>query len=251
MDRSLSLTTTGILYIPPFYENDFALALDRFSFKEDKIEYRVFTLEKRVLQRDLNRLLNMCRTIISEEQEIQMLFTDSLIVHLIIGKLLQEFPRIRSGGANFTSTLQWIDRSLINQIINDELCIRTLTLPSNEHPGHHQWKEIEQFLHSEPSDGYVKPVFPTDFQSSSFRFSSANVFDERIRIYQDLFDEQYNTCLQSLLRIYLSSTIRSRYLVQPFFDLVQSPHWRLAIANACIYEKEPIVWPLVDGYSGW
>ena len=243
----------GILYIPPFYEKDFASAIDRFSvLRDEKIEYRLFTLEQRVFTRDWNLLLNMCRTIINEEKDIQMLCTDSHLGQLIIGKLFQEYPRIRSGGGNFLQTFQLIDRSSMKEIFKGDQCVPTLMLQFHGD----DWKEIEHFLNQERIDGYVKSVFGFDYQSSSFRFSSAPVFEERIQSYQKLYEDQYFTSLQTLFRIYLPSnqyllSKQPNYLVQPYFDLVTYPYWRLVIANGCIYEKEIIIWPLVDGYSGW
>ena len=246
---TLKITTIAFLYVPPFYENEFSSAVDRLRFNNEKIDLKIFTLDKRVFHRDLNRLLNMCRSIISEEKDIEILFADSLIDHLIIAKLVEEFPRIRSGGANFLSTLRFIDRSLLNDIFNVEQCLPTRIFSSNEN--------LDEFLRSENRDVFVKSNFSTDFQLSTYRFpSSSKRFDESIRRCRQIVEEHFDTCLRSLFNIYLSSKqfdsmIKAKFLVQPFFDLVQFPHWRLIIANACIYEKEIIVWPLVDGYSGW
>lgn len=250
MERSKSCELINVFYIPPYYENDFQSAIDRFTSANEKIEYRIFTLEKRVFTLDLNRLLTLCRTILSEENDVRVLFTDSDTTQLIVGKLVQEYPRIRSGGGNFLQTLEWLDRSSIK-----ENPIPTLVLPIDGQE-YHRWTQIEQFLSHERIDGYVKPMYGSDYQLSSFRFTSAKEFEEQIETYRRFYHDQHMTQFQSLFRIYLPSDrsvsfIQARYLVQPYFDLVQYPHWRLVIANACIYEQEIIVWPLVDGYSGW
>jgi hypothetical protein len=105
-------------------------------------------------------------------------------------------------------------------------------------------------------DGYVKSLYAFDNQLSSFRFLNLKNYFEIIHTYTELYKQQYIINLLSLFRIYISKEqypfiFQPNYLIQPFFDLVTYPHWRLVIANACIFNKEIIMWPLVDGYSGW
>ena len=247
--------TIRILYIPPYYETDFASALDRCIPADKHIEYEVFTIDpKLIISSDLNAILSMCRSIVQEEQ-IQLLITDSHVGQLIGGKLRQEYPSIRSGGMHFLPTFQCVNRCLIREVSGFGQCIPTLKLDQISRT-ERSWQAIQTFLGKEQSDGYVKSVYGVDRQLSSFRFSNSMEFIERIDGFAELYQEQHQNSLASLLRIYLpveeySSFMEPSYLVQPFLDLTTYPYWRLVIASACIYEEEIIMWPLVDGYSGW
>ena len=243
-----------ILYIPPYYETDFGPALDRFVPSEKHTEYQVFTLDPQLITPDLNTILSMCRTIVQEEQ-IRLLVTDSRIGQLIVGKLHQEHPSISSGSMHFLSTFQCINRYLLGQVFGLDQCIPTLVL-DQIHDSEGNWSEIQTFLAKEKSDGYVKSVYGVQHRLSSFCFSNSLEFGETIDGFTELYQKEHQSSLASLLRIYLptkeySSWMESSYLVQPFLDLTTYPYWRLVIASACIYAKEIIMWPLVDGYSGW
>ena len=102
----------------------------------------------------------------------------------------------------------------------------------------------------------MKSVYGFDNQISSFRFLDWETYNESIENYIKLYQQQHTDDLLSLFRVYVSkqeypSIFQANYLIQPFYDLVTYPHWRHIIANACVYNKEIIMWPLVDGYCGW
>lgn len=243
-----------ILYIPPYYENNFQLALNRLITYDKHIEYKIYTIDKKFLIKDLNGLLLMCRTIINEEH-IQMIITDSYIGQLIIAKLCQEYSQINNHGMNFINTLQCINRYLMIEIFGIDECIPTLCIDITK-----DWKInfeiIKRFLLDYKNDGYVKSIYAFDNQLSSFRFLNLDNYIKTINTYIELYKQQHIINLLSLFQIYISIKqypliFQPSYLIQPFFDLVIYPHWRLVIANACIFNKEIIMWPLVDGYSGW
>ncbi|CAF4731247.1 unnamed protein product, partial [Rotaria sp. Silwood1] len=94
-----------ILYIPPYYENNFQLALDRLITHDKHVEYQIYTINKKITTIDFNFLLSMCRNLINDEH-IQMLISDSYIGQLIVAKLCQEYPQIHNGGMNLIHTLQ-------------------------------------------------------------------------------------------------------------------------------------------------
>lgn len=254
--NSISLShMIRILYIPPYYENHFELALDRLITDNKHVEYRIFTIEKNFITTDLNLLLSMCRTIIQEE-DIQMIISDSYIGQLIIAKLCQEYPRIYPSGMNFLYTLKCMNRFLMTELFSIDECIPTLFIDITK-----DWKinfeSIKLFFTNKEFDGYVKSLYSFDNQISSFRFLNLETYKESIGTYIELYQQQQRTTnLLSLFRVYISkqqypSIFQSSYLIQPYFDLVKYPHWRLVIANACVYNKDIIMWPLVDGYCGW
>lgn len=246
-----SSSSIRILYIPPYYETHFELALDRLITHNQHIEYQIFTINKNFVTTDFNLLLSICRTIINDEH-IQMLISDSHIGQLIVAKLSQEYPQIYNKGMNFLNALKCVNRFLMIELFGMEECIPTLLIDQTN-----DWKIIENFfVNNNQIDGYVKSLYDFDNQLSSFRFLNSKTFIDTIDTYTEFYQEQYMTKLSSLFRIYISKKqypfiFQSNYLIQPFFDLVKYPHWRLVIANACIFNKEIIMWPLVDGYSGW
>ncbi|CAF5073353.1 unnamed protein product, partial [Rotaria sp. Silwood1] len=112
------------------------------------------------------------------------------------------------------------------------------------------------FLSNNNIDGYMKSLYSFDNQSSSLRFSKWKKNMDLINTYIERYKQQYLLSLLPFFRVYISIKqypliFKPSYFIQPFFDLVTYPYWRLVIASACIYEKEIIMWPLVDGYSGW
>jgi len=253
--NSISLSQSiRILYIPPYYENHFELALDRLITPNKHVKYQVFTIDKKFTTTDLNLLLSMCRTIINEEH-IQMLISDSHIGQLIIAKLCQEYPQIYNSGMNFLNTLKCINRYSMIELFGIDECIPTLLIDITK-----DWKmnfeSIEIFFSKNKIDGYIKSLYGFDNQLSSFRFLNLKNSIETIHTYTELYQQQHLTNLLSLFRVYISKKhypliFQPSYLIQPFFDLVTYPHWRLVIASACIFNKEILMWPLVDGYSGW
>jgi hypothetical protein len=250
--NSISLSPMiRILYIPPYYENHFELALDRLITDNKHVEYRVFTIEKKFITPDLNFLLSMCRTIIQEEH-IQMIISDSYIGQLIIAKLCQEYPQIYHRGMNFLHTLKCMNRILMTELFSIDECIPTLFIDITKN----NFESIKLFFANKKLDGYVKSLYSFDNQISNFRFLNWETYKDSIDTYIELYQQQHITNLLSLFRVYISkqqypSIFQSSYIIQPFFDLVTYPHWRLVIANACVYNKEIIMWPLVDGYCGW
>jgi hypothetical protein len=258
MNSISSCQSIRILYIPPYYENHFDLALDRLITHDKHVEYQLFTIDKRFFTTtttvDLNLLLSICRTIIHEEH-IQMLITDSHIGQLIVAKLCQEYPQIHSGGMNFLNTLEYTNRFLLINLFDVDQCIPTLLIDITE-DWERNFQSVQMFLAGNKIDGYVKSVYGFDNQLSSFRFSNWENYTQNLHDYIELYKQQHKISLLDLFHIYVSPQhyphlFKSTYLVQPFFDLVTYPHWRLVIANACIFDKEIIMWPLVDGYSGW
>jgi hypothetical protein len=254
MNSVLASQSIRILYIPPYYENHFELTLNRLITHDKSVEYQVFTIEKKFVTTDLNRLLSMCRTIINEEH-IQMLISESQIGQLIVAKLCQEYPQIHNDGMNFLNTLKCINRFLMIELFGVDECIPTVFIDIEE-----DWKTnvqiVETFLSNNKIDGYVKSAYGFDNQLSSFRFTNWRNYTETIHTYIELYKQQHQTNLLSLFRIYIPVKqypliYKPSYLVQNVFDLVTYPHWRLVIASACIFDKEIIMWPLVDGYSGW
>jgi hypothetical protein len=253
--NSISLSRSiRILYIPPYYENHFELVLDRLIIHDKHIEYKIFTIDKKFTTKDLNILLSMCRTIINEEH-IQILISDSHIDQLIVSKLSQEYPQIYNNGMNFLNTFQCINRFLIIELFGIDQCIPTLLIDITK-----DWKinlqTIKMFLLNNKIDGYVKSLYGYDNQLSSFRFLNWINYIETIHSYIELYKQQHITNFLSLFRVYISKNqypfiFQPNYIIQPFFDLITYPHWRLVIASACIFDKEIIMWPLVDGYSGW
>ena len=255
MNSVLSSKSIRILYIPPYYENHFELALNRLIPHDKYIEYQVFTIDKKHITTDLNSLLSMCRTIINEEH-IQMLISDSQIGQLIVAKLCQEYPQIHNGGMNFLNTFQCINRFLMIQLFGTDECIPTLLIDTSE-----DWKTnykiVQTFiLDNNNIDGYVKSLYGFDNQLSSFHFTNWEKYTELIHTYIELYKQQHQTNLLPLYRVYIpvkqySFIDKPSYLVEKCFNLVTYPHWRLVIASACIFDKEILMWPLVDGYSGW
>ena len=254
--NSISLSQSiRILYIPPYYETHFELAIDRLITHDKHIEYQVFTIDKKFLTTtDLNLLLSMCRTIIHEEH-IQMLISDSHIGQLIVAKLCQEYPQLHNGGMNFLNTLQCINRVLMRDIFGIDECIPTLFVDITE-DCETNFQSVQTFLSNNKMNGYVKSLYGFDNQLSSFYFSTWKNDVETINTYIERYKEQHMTNLLSLFRIYVSVKqypliFKPSYIVQPFLDLTTYPYWRLVIASACIFDKEIIMWPLVDGYCGW
>ncbi|CAF0878954.1 unnamed protein product [Adineta steineri] len=249
------LKSIRILYIPPYYEHHFELAVDRLTIHDKHIDYQVFTIDKKyIITNDLNLLLSMCRTIIQEEH-IQMLIADSHIGQLIVAKLCQEYPQLYNRGMNFLSTLQCINRYLMINLFGVNKCVPTLFNDTAEDQKIN-FENMQIFLPDNKINGYVKSLYGFNNQLSSFYFSTWEMYSETINTYIKLYKEQHLTKLLSLFRIYTSIEqypliFKSSYLIQPFFDLTTYPHWRLVIANACVFDKEIIMWPLVDGYSGW
>lgn len=244
--NSLSLLQTiRILYIPPYYENDFQLVIDRFrTYNNKSIEYQIYTINKNFLTKDLNLLLLICRKIIKENC-IQMLISDSDLGQLIIAKLCEEYSQINKYGMNFLNTFKCINRYLMIELFDMDECIPTLLIDSI--------KDIERFFNENNQDVYIKSLYKFDHQSFNFRLRNMKDFTDN---YTELYKEEYMTNLLPLFRVYLSKErysflFQPNYLIQPFFDLTKYPYWRLIIANACIFNKEIIMWPLVDGYSGW
>jgi hypothetical protein len=254
MNTSQLSSDIRILYIPSYYETHFDLALDRFIPHDKYTDYHVHTIESSFISVDLNHLLIMCRIIINEER-IQMLVTDSHIGQLIVSKLAHEYPRIHCSTRSFLSIYRCIHRSLMMKLFDVGQCLPTLMLETRGSLETHL-ASLSLLLDNEHTDVYVKSVYGFDQQLSSFRLSDCSQSRETIHRYIELYREQHRTSLQSFLRIYMpieqySTFIESNYLVQPFYDLLTYPHWRLIIANACIYDREILMWPLVDGYSGW
>ncbi|CAF3365290.1 unnamed protein product [Rotaria sp. Silwood1] len=243
-----------ILYIPPYYENNFQLALDRLITHDKHVEYQIYTINKKITTIDFNFLLSMCRNLINDEH-IQMLISDSYIGQLIVAKLCQEYPQIHNGGMNLIHTLQCINRFLIIELFGMDECIPTLCIDITD-----DWKRnfqiVETFLSNNNIDGYMKSLYTFDNHLSSLRFSNWKNHMEIINTYIERYKQQYMTSLLPFFRVYISIKqypliFKPSYIIQPFFDLVTYPYWRVVIASACIYEKEIIMWPLVDGYSGW
>jgi hypothetical protein len=243
-----------ILYIPPYYENDFQSTVERFITDNKYVEYRIFTIDKKFITTDLNFLLSMCRTIIQEEK-IQMITSDNCIGQLIVAKLCEEYLQINKGGLNFLHALMCMNKGLMAELFSTDECIPTLVIDVTN-----DWKRnsesIKSFFVNKKLDGYVKSVYGFDNQISSFRFLDWETFNESIENYIKLYQQQHTDDLLSLFRVYVSkqeypSIFQANYLIQPFYDLVTYPHWRHIIANACVYNKEIIMWPLVDGYCGW
>ena len=240
-----------ILYIPPYYEQHFELALDRLATTDGQIDYEVFTIDRRFNVADLNELLCMCRTIITDEH-IHMLLADSHLGQLLATKLSHEYRHIRPRGMTFLSTLQCIHRCSMMELFDSDECIPTLPMNLTDDCS----PAVKEFLTSATTKGYVKSPFGFDHQLASCRFADESTFKEATDAYAELYRQQTDIGLASLFRVYLpmkgeTSGWRASYIVQPFYDLCTYPYWRLVIANACVYDKEIIMWPLVDGYSGW
>jgi hypothetical protein len=181
-----------------------------------------------------------------------MLISDNCIGQLIIAKLCEEYPQIYNQGMNFLNTLKCMNRFLMRDLFGIEECIPTLLIDLTK-----DWKtnfqSIEKFFINQKIDGFVKSIYGFDNRVSSFRFLNWKNDAEIIKTYTELYQEQY---LTSLFRVYISKKqypllFQPNFLIQPFFDLTTYPHWRLVIANACIFDQEILMWPLVDGYSGW
>ncbi|CAF3740627.1 unnamed protein product [Rotaria socialis] len=254
IDSASSLQSIRILYIPPYYENHLELAFDRLRTDNKNVSYQIYTIDRTFSTSNLNFLLSMCRTVINEEH-IQMLVTDSSIGQLVVAKLCQEYPQISNGGMNFLNTLHCISRLLITELFDIDECIPTVCLDIAD-DSKTNLQRIETFLSSNKIDGYIKSLYSYDNESSSFRFSNWSNHKEIINNCIERYKQQFMNSLLPLFRVYVSkqqypSVFKPSYLVQPFFDLVTYPHWRMVIANCCIYDKEIIMWPLVDGYSGW
>ena len=240
-----------ILYIPPYYEHHFELALDRFVASERQIDYEVFTIDRRFNVVDLNELLCMCRTIITDAH-IHMLLADSHLGQLLAAKLSHEYRHIRPRGMTFLSTLQCIHRCSMMDLFDSDECITTLPLNLTDDG----YSAVNEFVSGTTTGGYIKSSFGFDGQLASCRFMNESQFTDAIHAYTELYRQQIDTSLASLFRVYLpingqTSAWPASHVVQPFYDLCTYPYWRLVIANACIYDKEIIMWPLVDGYSGW
>ncbi|CAF2848988.1 unnamed protein product [Rotaria sp. Silwood2] len=238
MNRISLSKSIRILYIPPYYENHFDLVLDRLITHDKYVKYQVYTINKKFTTLDFNFLLSMCRSLINEEH-IQMLITDSYIGQLIVAKLCQEYPRINNGGMNFFHTLQCINRFLIIELFGIDQCIPTLCIDIID-----DWKRnfeiVETFLSNNNINGYMKSLYSFDNQLSSFRFSNWKNHIEIINTYIECYKQQFMTSLLPFFRVYISIKqypfiFKPSYLIQPFFDLVTYPHWRLVIASAFGY----------------
>ncbi|CAF1659532.1 unnamed protein product [Adineta ricciae] len=244
-----------ILHIPPYYDNHLERAISRLISAHEHVEYQLFTIDKKHLAKnDLNLLLSMSRTIIQEEQ-IQMLIADSCESQLIVAKLGQEYPQLRSVGMNFLTTLHCFNRLLMIDLFGEDQCVLTLNVEISQ-----DLKKdilcIEHFFDRKKTNGYVKSSYSFGNRVSSSGFATGERLTEMLPIHIEVYEEQYKTNLQSFFQVYLSqkqypSLFKPSYLIQPFYDLTTYPYWRLVIANACIFDKEIIMWPLVDGYSGW
>jgi len=248
--------TNRILYTPFYYENHFDLTLNRLITNENSAEYRVFTVDKRFVTNDLNLILSVCRRILSDKQtDIQLIISDSQIGQMIVAKLAEEYQRIRNRGMKFLNIFKCMNRYLLTEVFGRDECIPTLMVDMTNDAEENK-KAIEIFFADMKFDIFVKSTYAFDEQSSSFRFQNWQTFDDMFDTYVKLYQEQYYDSLLPLFRIYIpknrySSIMKPNYLIQPFFDLITYPHWRLVIANACIYNHEIIMWPLVDGYCGW
>lgn len=254
MNSIVSSQPTRIFYIPSYYENHFDLVFDRLMNHNKNTEFQIFTLTNKYTTKDFNLLLIMCRILVNEEN-IQMVFTDSRIGQLVVAKLCQEYPRIHKVGMSFLHTLQCLNRFLMLDVFGINECIPTLLVDTTV-----DWKAnlktIEMFLSYHNSDGYMKSLYGVDDQLSSVRVSNFKKDLETMNVYIELYKEQHQTNLLPLFRVYVpiekySSIFLPSYIIQPFYDIVTYPHWRHVIANACIFNKEIIMWPLVDAYSGW
>ena len=243
-----------ILYLPPYYETKFEKALERLIPEEKEIEYQIFTVDTKFLTNDLNGLLSTCRRIIQGER-IQMLISDDYVGQLLVAKLVEEYPKLCGSGMNFVQTLHCLDRSLMNDLFSDEHCLPTLRIDLTK-DRQSNFEAMKLFLSNEKIDGYAKSLYHFDYQMASFRFCNWKYYEEIIDTYTDLYQQQHTSNLLPLFRVYMSkeqysSIFQPSFIIQPFLDLVKYPHWRLAIASACIYKKEILMWPLVDGYCGW
>lgn len=243
-----------ILYLPPYYETNFEKALERLVVGEKGIEYQIFTVDTKFLTKDFNGLLSISRRIIQEEQ-IEMLISDSSIGQIIVAKLTEEYPKLSGSGMNLIETLNCLDRCRMNDFFSNEHCLPTLRIDLTQNRQNH-FEMMKLFLSNENIDGYAKSLYEFDDQITSFRFCNWKYYDEMIDTYTDLYQEQHMINLLPFFRVYVSeeqysSIFQPSFIIQPFFDLVKYPHWRLVIASACIYQKEILMWPLVDGYCGW
>ena len=255
MNSNLSFQSIRILYIPPYYENHFELVLDRLiNFTNKHVQYQIFTIQEKFMTTDLNLLLSICRNIINEEN-IRVLLTDSHVGQLVIAKLCQEYPKIPSNGMNFLTTFQCINRFLITKLFDIDECIPTFAINITD-DSKTNVKLVETCLSDNEIDGFMKSLYGFDSRLASFHLTNQKSNRMVINTYIELYKQQYMTDLLSLFRIYIPvkqypSILKPSYLIQPFLDLVTYPYWRLVIANACIFDQEIIMWPLVDGYSGW
>lgn len=246
-----------ILYLPPFYERQFARALERFSSDDDQstVEYQIFTIDEKFLTNDWNELLSKCRRIIREEQ-IEMLISESALGQLLVAKLTEEYPRLCGSGMNLFETLQCLNRVLMIDLFPNDHCIPTLTIDLNKNR-QNNYESLKLWLSNDELDSYVKPLYHfDDHMITSFRFHNEEFYETMIDRFTDYYQRQYKDHLLPLFRVYISreeyrSIFQVGYVIQPFWDLVTYPHWRLVVANACIYNKEILMWPLVDGYCGW
>ncbi|CAF4687434.1 unnamed protein product, partial [Rotaria socialis] len=234
IDSASSLQSIRILYIPPYYENHLELAFDRLRTDNKNASYQIYTIDRTFSTSNLNFLLSMCRTVINEEH-IQMLVTDSSIGQLVVAKLCQEYPQISNGGMNFLNTLHCISRLLITELFDIDECIPTVCLDIAD-DSKTNLQRIETFLSSNKIDGYIKSLYSYDNESSSFRFSNWSNHKEIINNCIERYKQQFMNSLLPLFRVYVSkqqypSVFKPSYLVQPFFDLVTYPHWRMVIAN--------------------
>jgi hypothetical protein len=143
------------------------------------------------------------------------------------------------------------------ELFGTDECIPTLLVDISE-----DWKTnykiVQTFISNNNNsiDGYVKSLYGFDNQLSSFHFTKWEKYTEIIPTYIELYKQQHQTNLLPLYRVYIPVQqypfiYKPSYIVQKCFNLVTYPHWRLVIASACIFDKEILMWPLVDGYSGW
>lgn len=243
-----------ILCVPPYYERHSQSAIYRLRCTTKYLNYEIYTIDRNISINNSNFVLSMCRTVINEEQ-IHMLIADSSIGQLLIAKLCQEYPKIYNKGMNFRDTLHCINRYLIIDLFGTDECIPTISIEITD-----EWESsfqlVKDFLSDNKIDGYIKPLYNYGHKLSTLRFSNWKDHTELLHSYIERYKEQFTLYFLPLFRVYVSlkqypSIFKPSYLIQPYYDLVTYPHWRLVIANACIYDKEIIMWPLVDGYSAW
>lgn len=217
-------------------------------------DYEILTINRNHSQKDLNSLLMICRRIVREEK-IDFLLSQSEIFQIFLGKLFEEFIRFRNFSMNFRSALKTIDRSSLIEVFGENLCIPTLKIDFQQNVSR-IFPSIRDFLSKNQGKGFVKSAFPIDDRSATFRFDDQETFLQRIDFHQKIYQTEIQEKLQRILRIFLSGNEFDAmkingFLVQPFFDLIVFPHWRLVICSGAIFNGVVSTWPIVDGYSGW